>query len=49
MGVGKVRIAYENIQALFVKCLDDLQCICSPMSPIYLEPVEKGRTLWSIV
>jgi len=49
MGVGKFRIAYENIQALFVKCLDDLQRIYSPMSAVCLEPGEKGHTLWSIV
>lgn len=49
MGVGKVRIVYKDIQALFVKCLDDLQRICEPMSPIYLEPVEKTPTLRSIL
>ena len=49
MGVGKVRIAYKDIQALFVKCLDDLQRICGPMSSIFLEPVEKTRTLGSIL
>ena len=49
MCVGQFRIAYENIQALFDKCLDDFQRICGPISTICLEPAGKGLTLWSMM